>query len=212
MLIEAAKSRENIDGYFETHHIIPRSLGGTDSIDNLVKLTAKEHYIAHRLLAKFERGNARYKMIFALQQMMFDSSKKRRYVPSSRSYSHVRTQLSVIQKEQYSLLSIEEKSNKFGYWKNKKRPKEFSEKIKIANSGKKRTDEMKQKYSNSKIGKKLSNQHKSNLSISHLGISPSNKGVRGKFKWYNDGMNEYFMKSDDVNDTLQIGRLKIVRS
>jgi 5-methylcytosine-specific restriction endonuclease McrA len=33
------------DTYTETHHIIPRSLGGIDSENNLIKLTAKEHYI-----------------------------------------------------------------------------------------------------------------------------------------------------------------------
>ena len=37
----------------EIHHIIPRSLGGTDSSDNLVTLTLKEHWICHRLLVKF---------------------------------------------------------------------------------------------------------------------------------------------------------------
>lgn len=32
-------------GYVEEHHIIPRSLGGSDDKSNLVKLTAKEHFI-----------------------------------------------------------------------------------------------------------------------------------------------------------------------
>ena len=44
-------SRCKSDGnYYERHHIIPKWLGGNDSKDNLVLLTAKEHYIAHYLL------------------------------------------------------------------------------------------------------------------------------------------------------------------
>ncbi len=38
--------------YYEQHHIIPRSLGGSDYKSNLVFLTAKEHYICHLLLVK----------------------------------------------------------------------------------------------------------------------------------------------------------------
>jgi 5-methylcytosine-specific restriction endonuclease McrA len=38
--------------YTESHHIIPRSLGGTNDISNLVKLTAKEHRLVHILLPK----------------------------------------------------------------------------------------------------------------------------------------------------------------
>lgn len=38
--------------YLETHHIIPKCLGGDDSENNLVVLTLKEHFIAHLLLCK----------------------------------------------------------------------------------------------------------------------------------------------------------------
>lgn len=40
------------DCYCEQHHIVPKCLGGADSLDNLVNLTPREHYIAHLLLAK----------------------------------------------------------------------------------------------------------------------------------------------------------------
>lgn len=43
------KSKEH---YTESHHITPRCLGGSDEPGNLVRLTAREHFIAHRLLAK----------------------------------------------------------------------------------------------------------------------------------------------------------------
>lgn len=38
--------------YFETHHKVPKSIGGTNDRNNLVNLTAREHYIAHLLLVK----------------------------------------------------------------------------------------------------------------------------------------------------------------
>lgn len=43
--------------YYENHHILPRCLGGSDSENNLVLLTAREHFLAHRLLCKIYVGN-----------------------------------------------------------------------------------------------------------------------------------------------------------
>lgn len=54
-IIEHRKSNAP-SGYTETHHIMPKSLGGTNDPSNLVKLTAREHFIAHRLLAKIHGG------------------------------------------------------------------------------------------------------------------------------------------------------------
>lgn len=41
-----------IVGYTELHHIVPRSLGGSDEVDNLIRLTARDHFFAHCCLAK----------------------------------------------------------------------------------------------------------------------------------------------------------------
>ena len=38
--------------YHERHHIVPRCIGGTDEKENLIDLYAREHFIAHKLLAK----------------------------------------------------------------------------------------------------------------------------------------------------------------
>ncbi len=38
--------------YYETHHIIPRCMGGSDDPSNLVKLTFEEHKEAHRVLCE----------------------------------------------------------------------------------------------------------------------------------------------------------------
>ena len=57
------------DGYVERHHVIPRSLGGSNKKSNLVALTYREHFICHWLLTKFTEGVARRKMQHALWRM-----------------------------------------------------------------------------------------------------------------------------------------------
>ena len=69
-LIENARDRIlPSDTYKESHHIIPRSLGGSDDRNNLVDLTAREHYIAHLLLAKMYGGEQKRKMLAAVLLM-----------------------------------------------------------------------------------------------------------------------------------------------
>lgn len=55
-LILNAQTRNEIVGYCEMHHIIPKCLGGSNDVKNLVRLTAREHYVAHLLLAKIHGG------------------------------------------------------------------------------------------------------------------------------------------------------------
>lgn len=51
--------RKGDDVFYEQHHILPSSLGGSDDSDNLVLLTPEEHYVAHQLLIKIYPGNLR---------------------------------------------------------------------------------------------------------------------------------------------------------
>jgi len=51
-LVSNAQRRPTQKGYFESHHITPKSLGGDNSPTNLVELTAREHFLAHALLFK----------------------------------------------------------------------------------------------------------------------------------------------------------------
>ena len=56
-IIKRSKNRQLLaEVKTERHHIIPRSLGGTDNIDNIAILTLREHWICHRLLVKFLKG------------------------------------------------------------------------------------------------------------------------------------------------------------
>lgn len=42
----------NIDGYSELHHILPKSLGGSNLQENLVRVPYKVHFLLHMLLPK----------------------------------------------------------------------------------------------------------------------------------------------------------------
>lgn len=57
-LVHRAQERKNVSGYSETHHIIPRAHGGDNTPDNLVQLTAREHFLAHWLLWRIHRDRS----------------------------------------------------------------------------------------------------------------------------------------------------------
>lgn len=94
-IINRAKSRQILpDTKIEKHHIIPRSLGGTNIIDNLVKLSAREHFICHRLLPKFTKEKARTKMLYAIWKMCH-SSKERKdsFKLTARTYATIKEEM-----------------------------------------------------------------------------------------------------------------------
>ena len=65
-LVDARKQKYQQTGYYELHHIVPKCLGGTDAKENLVKFTAREHYLAHWLLSKVYPDNYKIWLAFAL--------------------------------------------------------------------------------------------------------------------------------------------------
>lgn len=92
-LMQTAKARVPLTGYVEEHHILPRSMGGGNNKDNLVKLSAKEHYIAHLLLWKSKFPQPYHKkMVFAANAMSnkVSPSKQRIYKVNSRVYNSLR--------------------------------------------------------------------------------------------------------------------------
>ena len=97
-LVKKAKVRnltkETSDCYVEIHHIIPRSLGGSNDKENLVVLTAKEHYIAHHLLSKFTTGNQKIKMTMALFCMVTVNECKEAIQNKARIYEKIRNEYS----------------------------------------------------------------------------------------------------------------------
>lgn len=64
-LIERGLSNHR-DCYTESHHILPRCLGGKDNKSNLVDLTPEEHYVAHQLLVKIHPNEPGLKIAAAM--------------------------------------------------------------------------------------------------------------------------------------------------
>jgi len=82
-------SQRCLPGYTERHHIIPKSLGGGESIDNLVKLSAREDFICHMLLTKMTTGHEKIKMLHALGKFVQCNHLQQR-VLTSRQYDIAR--------------------------------------------------------------------------------------------------------------------------
>jgi hypothetical protein len=52
----------------ESHHIIPKCLGGSDDASNLTNITLREHFICHWLLTKIHQGKHRHQLLKALKE------------------------------------------------------------------------------------------------------------------------------------------------
>jgi hypothetical protein len=72
--------------YYEEHHILPKCLGGSEEKTNKILLTAKEHYICHKLLTYIYPNNS--KLYAAFSFMSFNKNSKHKI--SSRDYSYAR--------------------------------------------------------------------------------------------------------------------------
>jgi len=150
-LIKRAVERCSIDGYTEKHHILPRSMGGSDEPENLVVLTAREHLIAHWLLTKSYPENRKLK--FSFMAMRMDNSGKRWC--SGRAFEAARSIASAAQK-------------------GKEVSAETRAKIGAVHKGRKLSTEHRVKMSDAKKGKKLGP-----LSAEHRAkIGAANKGRR----------------------------------
>lgn len=110
-IIHNAQARELLDNvYVEKHHIIPRSLKGTNDPTNLVKLTAREHYICHLLLTKITIGENKIKMVYAAWRMMCrQKDSKRDYKITSRTYQRIKEE-----RANYLKTLVGEKNHNFG--------------------------------------------------------------------------------------------------
>jgi len=90
--MDKAKNRV-LTGYSEKHHVIPRCIGGTDDDENLANLTAKEHYMSHRLLTEIYPNNQKLKYAYWMMCTM-KTSNQQRHIVSSRIYEYAKSLIS----------------------------------------------------------------------------------------------------------------------
>ena len=165
-IIDRARNRK-LQGYYEQHHVIPRCLGGNNEKTNLVKLTAREHFIIHRLLCELHPTND--KLFFAYRMMAVMKNSKdndRTYYVSSREFERIR------------LLANEKISNALKGRKLSPRDPKIIKKQQETRklNGYRHSAETKKKMSEKAKGRKFTDNHKKNLSK----VLTNNPKVTGK--------------------------------
>lgn len=80
--------------YFEKHHIIPKAKGGSNKKDNLVLLTAREHFLAHWLLWLIHKDR---QTAYGFHKMLSINSKQKRII-SSKGYEEAREAINFFNK------------------------------------------------------------------------------------------------------------------
>lgn len=169
------------DEYHERHHIIPKCMGGNNEENNLIDLFAREHFIAHKLLAKENPNNT--KLIHAWTFMSRINNCDGKYEITPEEYEDAR-------KEYISLMKgktlSEDHKMKIGR-ANKGRvvPEDAKLAVAKANANRIWSDESKQKLSNSisgknhpMYGKKHTEETRKKNSESHKGIQAGEKNPR----------------------------------
>lgn len=170
-IIQKAQSEARSKGetYYESHHITPKSLGGSNGKSNLVLLTAREHLLCHWLLTKMLPEGQNKGMVTAL---VFMTNKR---CKNSRLFEYYR----LLHSEQCKgrKLSEEAKEKLRVYMtgktspnKGKKLPREWVDKVAAANTGKKRSkpvsEEKKEKIRLANTGQKRSEETKAKMRAS----------------------------------------------
>jgi hypothetical protein len=157
-IVLRAKNR-HIEGYTERHHVVPRCMGGTNDVDNLVDLTAREHFVCHWLLIRIYPESL--KLAYAFNLMWASSKRLQKHTPSSRAYREAKEHLSKLRRgvrftEEHKLKLSKAK-------KGKKQSPEHVAKRAAAHIGLKRpprSEEWSKKQSEAHKGKTISDEHK----------------------------------------------------
>ena len=85
--------------YKERHHVIPKCLGGTNDKNNLIDLYAKEHYIAHKLLALENPSNNGLQFAWWNMCQIHGNSEQSRYEPSPEEFEEARKRCALLSSE-----------------------------------------------------------------------------------------------------------------
>lgn len=181
-----ASNRSRNQGiYYENHHVIPKCLGGSNDKENLVLLTAREHFICHKLLPYIYPGNS--KITYALHIISYTKTDINRKI-SARDYERIRILISenckgyVHTEESRKKMSLKLKGLKrtteqikrnseshMGISKGVKQSKEHIEKRVACHIGSKRTPEQRENIRNSLKGKKVPQERIDRTRISMIG-------------------------------------------
>lgn len=166
-LIQRAKNRSLL-GYVERHHIIPRCMGGSDDLNNLVFLTAREHYLCHRMLIRMYPKNK--KLIYAFWAMTNQKSRQhQRNYYSSRAYAEAKELFACVHSSREVSEETRQKISKALKGKTSLKSEEFIRKFLSGGEG----TRFKKGQTSPLKGKKLSAEHIEKRSASRRGYKTS---------------------------------------
>lgn len=153
-------------GYTETHHILPKSMGGSDEKSNLVVLSAREHFICHWLLYKIHKTQA---MACAWNMMCNDNGNAMGMRYTSHAFKYAR-------EAHAKALSVANIGNTYAKGKvfSEKHKKAISESLK----GRPKSKQHKENLSKARAGKKLSASHVAKIKERMSGDSNPNAGKK----------------------------------
>jgi hypothetical protein len=224
-IIKNAGGRSRRKGY-ERHHIIPKSVGGTNDKSNIAFLTTREHFVCHWLLTKFYTGQALVKMLYALNGMKRDNGSQNRYHTkiTSRVYARLREEFAKIHSQTMKgkpsplkgkkLRTEEQKQNQREKMTGRKLTQEHIDKVVKARVGYKHSEETVNKISSSLTGVKRgpwSESEKLKRSVKQLGVKKEKShcenirsAVIGNISINKDGL-EKKVKKDTLDSWIKEG-------
>lgn len=186
-----ALKNQVVEGYTEKHHIIPRSHGGTNDESNIIRLTPRQHYVAHWMLWKAYGKE----MTTAFNYM----NGIKRYGKRLNSKTFEILKIEEIQRQKNKVFS-EETRKKMSLAAKARPPAsaETNRKIVEARKGYTHSEETRRKLSKSHTGKKWSQSSiEKRLKTYYANLTPH--------KWMNKDGVRMKVKVEDVNKYLQLG-------
>lgn len=90
------------DEYHERHHIVPKCVGGTNDEENLVDLFAREHFIAHKMLAEENPNEEGLLYAWWCMSIQTNEHTKERYQLTAEEYEEVRTKFALLMSDKMS--------------------------------------------------------------------------------------------------------------
>lgn len=188
-LVIKTLNRNKIDMIVERHHILPKSMGGSDRKNNIVYLTPREHYIAHLLLWKIYRNksmshafwmmchtrnniriNSKQYELLRKEHSQFISESNKGKVLSEETKQKIRD-ANIGREDDGRYIKIAESN------RGRTHSEETKKKMSIAHTGVLHTVESRKKISESQKGKIITDETKQKISESLVGNIPWNKGI-----------------------------------
>ena len=225
-LIETRKNREIInDVYYERHHIIMKSMGGTDDVENLVMLTPREHFLAHWLLWRIHRNReTAYAFNSFVGFFTGHNHKNRPKITSSRGYAEARESYSIMHSKRMTgvlnsnrskiVIQMDMDKNYIKEWPSAKeayRELGISHITSCCRGERAWAGGYKWKYMNGIIKKSKPYKKRESSTVSIVNLTEINRKriseAASERKWYNNGERDFFLKPFDNKDGLYLGRL-----